>query len=83
VRRLDFDVRLVGPLLHLPLLLEEESLLSLCLEELLLILRLLDLSNLLVFQTQSDACGVSAALDLRDLSPTALDMAQLLFTDVR
>ena len=80
VRWLDFDIRLVRPLLHFPLLLEEESLLSLGLEELLLILRLLALSDLLVFQTQSEACRVSAALDL---GPAPLYMAQLLFTDVR
>ena len=80
VRWLNFDIRLVRPLLHFPLLLEEESLLSLGLEELLLILGLLASSDLLVFQTQSKTCGVSAALNL---SPTPLYMAQLRFTDVR
>ena len=80
VRGLYFDVRLVRPLLHLPLLLEQESLLSLCLQELLLILGLLSLPELLVLQTQSEASGVSTALNLR---PTALHMAQLLLADVR
>jgi len=80
VRRLDLDIRLVRPLLHFPLLLEEESLLSLGLEELLLILGLLASSDLLVFQTQSETCGVSATLNL---SPAPLYMAQLRFTDVR
>ena len=78
MRGLDFDVGLVGPLLHLSLLLEQEGLLSLCLEELLLILGLIARSDLLVFQTQTETRRVST-LNLRS---TALDVAQLLLAYV-